>query len=107
MSEQQSREWNQWPKDVELVNVRPSEACDEAVPSSPIPLKRPNMGFPEAIQAVLTGKRITRAIWGDRDAYGLLYGGLLVLHKTGEAEGRYHGWLVSDGDLFGTDWVVL
>lgn len=77
---------------------------------SPTPI-RPNvartaddeMEFPEAIAAVITGKKVARVIWSNDDCV-FLSGGFLSLRKT---DGSLHQLLVSDGDLHGTDWFII
>jgi len=77
---------------------------------SPVIRKRRNppkaikITFPEAIQAVKEGRRITKLEWGNIKIYGVLRNGLLMLHKD---DGRDYQWLVSEGDLMGEDWIIL
>ena len=61
------------------------------------------LDFPEALRAVTAGHRITKAEWGDDEYYGVLRDGLLILHKPD----GFHTWIVSEGDLAGTDWIIL
>jgi hypothetical protein len=65
------------------------------------------MTFSDAILEIITGKRITREEWNDKRIYCLLKDGLLQLHKAGESNETFHPWIINDGDLLGTDWVVL
>ena len=58
--------------------------------------------FPEAIGFVRDGKRITKLSWANRGHYGVLRDGLLMIHLE-----QWHTWTISDGDLVGTDWIVL
>lgn len=60
--------------------------------------------FPEAIKAVIDGKKITKQEWDDPEYYGLLNGEFLMLHKP---YGTFHQWIVSYGDLTGDDWYVI
>jgi len=59
--------------------------------------------FPEALQAVTSGYKITKAEWGDDEYYCVLHDGLLMLHKPD----GFHTWIISEGDLAGTDWQVF
>jgi hypothetical protein len=59
--------------------------------------------FPRAVAAVICGECITRLEWDDPDCYGMLRSGMLQLYRDGE----WHNWLVSEGDMLGTDWVTL
>ena len=61
------------------------------------------MDFPEAMKAVINGKRITRVEWGDSREYGCLQNGLLVIHT----KGKDHSWTVSEGDLMAHDWLAI
>lgn len=65
------------------------------------------MSFPEAMKAVIAEKKITRLSWEDLDHYGLLKDGLLALHKAGQDEFTFYSWIVNDGDLLATDWMVV
>lgn len=71
--------------------------------TSPLPQEtktRVTMGFPEAMQAILDGKQVTRLDWGK--GYGYLNGGILSLNK----KGKNFQWIVSEGDLSANDWVI-
>jgi hypothetical protein len=59
--------------------------------------------FPEAIQAVIDGHKITKLEWNDESLYGFFRDNRLMIKL---ADG-WHLWIVSDGDLFGTDWRIL
>ncbi len=76
-------------------------------PSSPTPGARVVMDFPDAIRKVIQGKRITKLEWQDRDYYGLIKDGVLKIHKGGDPEGVFYAWIINDGDLLGSDWIVL
>lgn len=79
---------------------------------SPIPIKNTEvvpttpstLSFPEAIQEVIDGKKITRLEWKDAGTYGFLNGDILSLHKNSDE--KNYQWIVSDGDLMGKDWVL-
>lgn len=76
--------------------------------SSPSPL-RPVlaavlMNYPEAITAVIDGKRITRLEWNDPDIYGMLRDGMLMIRRS---DTGWHTWIINDGDLLSDDWVVV
>ena len=61
------------------------------------------MTFMDALQAVIDGKRVTKLEWHDDNAYCELRNGHLQLHKS---DGRWYDWIINDGDLAGTDWIV-
>ena len=80
------------------------------ITSSPLPAQSPRavetdtMTFPEAIQAIIDGKTISKLEWSDAETfYGQLRNGTLQIHL---ADG-WHTWIISDGDLAGLDWIVL
>lgn len=73
--------------------------------TSPVPIvEQVSLTFYDAIREVANGKRITKLEWGNNLYYGLLKDGVLVLHKP---DGIDYPWTISDGDILGTDWVVL
>lgn len=55
------------------------------------------------MQAVIAGERVTKAEWANADVY-LFLDGRLKIHK---ADGTEADLIVSDGDMRGSDWVVL
>lgn len=64
---------------------------------------RTQMDFPMAITRVIDGERVTRVEWKDENSYGLLKDGRLCIQlPTG-----LHHWIVSDGDLMASDWVIV
>lgn len=65
------------------------------------------MSFFDALKLISDGKRVTKLEWNDKRTYGLLKGGLLQLHKAGEAEETTHPWIINDGDLIGSDFIVV
>lgn len=70
--------------------------------NSPKPTKK--MDFMQAIKAVIDGKKICRTEWKTKEHYGFLNEHFLSLHKP---DGKNYQWIVSDGDLFGTDWTIM
>jgi hypothetical protein len=59
--------------------------------------------FPDAIHELTNGAKIARLAWKPADSYGLLKDGFLMIW----IDGQFKKWLVNDGDLTGTDWIVL
>ncbi len=59
------------------------------------------LNFYDAIREVMQGKYITRKEWNNSD-FCLLKDGLLTIWTKGE----FHNWLINDGDINGTDWIV-
>lgn len=74
---------------------------------SPLP-RREEMGFGEAMGAVVDSRHVTRLGWpagpAGEVAYLFLQGGVVHLRK---ADGSIHTLLVSDGDITATDWVTV
>lgn len=62
------------------------------------------MTFPDAMQQIIDGNKITKLEWGDKEYYGILQDGFLFLHKP---DGKFYKWLVSDGDMLGDDWITI
>ena len=62
------------------------------------------MDFPEAMQAVIQGRTVTKLEWDDMRYYGELRDGFLMLHKP---DGKFYQWVISEGDLTGTDYILL
>jgi len=62
------------------------------------------LNFGQAMEIVLLDKKIHKLEWKDRSYYGFLENGILKLHKP---DGKTAQWIISDGDLGGTDYVVL
>jgi hypothetical protein len=66
--------------------------------------KAGQLSFPQAIEAVIIGKKIHKLEWKDRGIYGFLNNQILSLHKE---DGKNYQWILNDGDLLGDDWIVL
>lgn len=60
--------------------------------------------FYKALKEIMTGKSVTRKEWGSRKTYCFLRDGRLSLHKP---DGKDYDWIISDGDIYGDDWIVL
>ncbi len=67
------------------------------------------MNFPEAIDQLNSGKKITRVEWNNNQDYGVFRmspdGLVLMLHKA--ASRKYHLWTLSDGDTKAEDWITV
>ena len=72
---------------------------------SPVPQPpQRTLTFSQAIDAVsYQDATITKLEWGDESAYGRLRDGFLMLRR----DGKWFRWTLNDGDLSGTDWIVL
>lgn len=72
---------------------------------TPLPRKEGEsitMNFPDAIKAIIEGKKVSRISWGNDD-YGFIQKEWLTIYTKGED----HTWLVSQGDMEGNDWFIL
>ena len=61
--------------------------------------------FPEAMQKVIEGKKVSRLEWNDEKTYGFLNGKHLSIQYSNKPDNFQ--WIVSDGDMIGTDWIVV
>ena len=59
--------------------------------------------FPDAMQSVIDGYRITKQEWGNSGHYVELRNGLLMIYL----DDGWHKWIINDGDMMGTDWIIL
>lgn len=59
--------------------------------------------FFDALREVSNGRSITKLEWKNNGIYGKLVDNKLYIHIDNE----FKQWIISDGDLLGTDWVVL
>jgi hypothetical protein len=73
---------------------------------SPVATKvvKGKMVFLDALGEIMTGKSVTKLEWGDKKYFGFLKDGRLTLHKP---DGKFYDWILSDGDLFGDDFILL
>ena len=89
--------------------VEEAEVIDEPKQtSSPVPTgvrqEVPTIDFYEALKKVGQGRKITKLEWDNIQIYGLLQHGTLMIHK---ADNKIYQWILSEGDLIGTDWIIL
>ena len=73
---------------------------------SPVITKKENIiiDFPSAIKEVMKGNKLTKLEWGDSTIIMLLENNYLSI-KYGDKPST--PLIVSDGDLYGEDWVVI
>lgn len=75
--------------------------------SSPLPsgkkFEKRVVAFPEAIGALIGGAKIRREEWSDASEFGLLKDQFLQIHR----DGKFHNWIVSEGDLLAIDWIII
>ncbi len=76
---------------------------------SPVPpVKEPNkivtnLSFPNAAQAIINGSKVRRVEWADKEEYCLLKDNFLMIHRNG----KFHAWIVSEGDVMAIDWEIV
>ena len=72
---------------------------------TPLPRKEGQsitMNFPDAMSAVIAGKKVARVSWGNDD-YGCIKNEFLSIYT----KGAFHTWLVSESDMEGNDWFIV
>jgi len=60
------------------------------------------MTFPMAMNEVMTGRRVTKLEWDNPEIYVFLDSYLRIKLEDG-----IHDLIVSDGDMYGEDWVII
>jgi hypothetical protein len=85
-----------------------NEIKDAEVATSPLPKKievkdEDTLTFPQAMEAVIDGKKVTRKEWEDVDSYGIMKDGFLIIHK----DGKDFQWLVSESDMTPADYIII
>ena len=72
--------------------------------SSPIPIRTiATLTFPEAAQAIIDGHRVSKLEWENKEHFAELRNGSLMLRLSD----GWHTWIVGDGDMLGTDWIIV
>ncbi len=61
------------------------------------------MDFPAAIECIIDGYKVTKLEWANKESYGLLKDGKLMIHLPD----GFHDWIINDGDLNGMDWILV
>ena len=62
------------------------------------------LDFNQAIVKVIEGKKIHKLEWEDKEYYAFLLDDILLLHKPDKKD---YQWVLSRGDLEGTDYITL
>jgi hypothetical protein len=62
------------------------------------------MSFPEAMQSVIDGGKVTKSEWGSSNIYIYLVEEKLCIRKE---DGVSYPVLISEGDMKGEDWVKV
>lgn len=88
-----------------LAEVDDDHAEDaEVFPFSPDPDPNRQRDWPEAMRAVLDGRKVTRAAWPNHEVVVFIADGFLEIRKD---DRTLHALLVSEADLYATDWIVV
>ena len=61
------------------------------------------MNFHEALDKMMAGERLKRKEWGGVETFGAFHDMKLMLCTNGV----WSDWIISDGDIMGTDWYIL
>ena len=93
-------------KDAEVVITSPVDKKTEVV-TSPVVKKAKviTMTFAEVLPDVLSGKRITRVEWDNKEDYGFMFNTILCIHKSNDPNIPPKHWAINDGDLKAKDWI--
>lgn len=62
------------------------------------------MNFYDALEGLAGGKKITKLEWNNAEFYGILSETHLKLHRP---DGKLYDWVLTDGDMVGTDWIII
>lgn len=60
------------------------------------------MSFFDALKKIQAGKMVKRISWGNQD-YCLLKDTFLMIFRNG----KFHNWIINDGDMEGQDWIIV
>ena len=74
----------------------------DLINQSPSVSPNKTMTFSAAMAFVAVGKMITKLEWDNPDDYGMLRNDWLMIHRGG----KWHRWLLNDGDIMGDDWIL-
>lgn len=66
------------------------------------PVKK-TMNLGEALSETARGEKITRVEWADKEIYGYLVKAELRLHRNG----KDNHWVISEGDIISTDFIIV
>ncbi len=78
---------------------------DEKNNTSPVGIAKP-VSFGTAMDAVAEGLKVRRPDW-PAEEYGILKDGYLTIFRKDGKRLMQHRWIVNDGDVLATDWVIF
>lgn len=87
-------------------NQEPTEG--EILDSSPLPQKTDEatvitLDFPNAMQAIIDGKKITKLEWNNPEIIALMREGYLEIFM----DNQFQTWTIRDADLLGEDYIIV
>lgn len=59
--------------------------------------------FTDAFKKMVEGGRISRTGWQDKEEYGFVKDGIVMIHT----KGKDHQWIISEGDYISEDWIIV
>ena len=66
------------------------------------------MSFYEALRLTATrGAKITKTEWKDKGVYGMMKDAVLQIYMDGREGKKFYHWILNEGDISGTDWIVV
>jgi len=73
--------------------------------TSPVPAQmQVTFDFPQSVRELLAQKKVTRLEWGNAEYFLQIVDTHVKIHKP---DGKFYDLIVTDGDLSGTDWIIL
>ena len=93
--------WEKYANNIVIKSMNKKKSLSPVPPNSK-KLEVLHLHFPEAILAVIGGRKVRRQEWSDPEEYCLMKDSFLMIHRGD----KFHQWIVSEGDLLAIDWVV-
>ena len=59
--------------------------------------------FVEAIATILSGDKVTRIEWANKDIYCLIKDKFLMLHR----DNKFFNWIIASEDMEASDWIKI
>jgi len=70
------------------------------------PKAKGKMNFGEAMQLIAKGKKVTKEEWKNKNWFAFLYKEDSTIALS-DPDGEVHSWIISEGDIIGTDYVEV
>lgn len=65
--------------------------------------KKVTLTFPQAIEKIMAGKKLSRKGWEDKEEYAYVKNEWLTIHT----KGADHTWQVHETDMVADDWFIV